>query len=108
MESPTSSQETALSSAVTDPEDFFDSLRTARGLIAAYGPSSPRDYTVALLTAILDNRAIIGHLGVQNVLNDIVREGHNIAGLAEHYMTSIYFPRIPLPTIVEITTTDTA
>jgi len=97
MESPKSSQESALSSAITDPKDFFNRLGTARGLIAAYRPSSPRDYTVVLLTAILDNRAIIGHHGVRNVLKDIVREGHNLAGLAEHYMTAIYFPRIPLP-----------
>jgi len=97
MELPTSSQESALSSLAGDPGAYSDLLRTARDLIAAYRPSSPTDYTASLLNAIFDSEGIIGRSGLQNVLDDIVREGHPLAAMAEHYMTSIYFPRIPPP-----------
>ena len=86
-------------------------MENAKNIIAAYCPHSPGDYTLPLLNAILDSKDIIGHYGLQSVLNDIIREGHaNLAAVAEHYMTCIYYPCItlPHPTIVKIITTDTA
>ena len=99
MESSTSPPDSPLSSALTDPDAYFSDLQTARDLIAAYSPRSRSDYTVSLLNAILDSEGIIGRSGIKNVLDDIqVCESHsNLSALAEHYMTSIYYPRIPPP-----------
>ena len=98
MESSTPPPDSPLSSALTDPGAYFSDLQTARDLIAAYSPRSRNDYTVSLLNAILDSEGIIGRSGIKNVLDDIqvVCENHsNLSDLAEHYMTSIYYPRIP-------------
>lgn len=99
MEPPTSPASSLLSSALADPIAYFNDLQTARDLIATYNPSSPHDFTLSLLSAILDSESIIGHWhsGMKNVLDDIVRENHHLAALAEHYMTAIYFPRILPP-----------
>jgi hypothetical protein len=103
MGSPTSSQGSALSSALTDSNDFFDRLRNAKDLIAAYRPSSSADYTARLLNAILDSRGIIEHSGVQNVLEDIHnhRDDPGLAHVAVHYMTSIFSPRTATPPLSE-------
>ena len=109
MESSISSPGSPLSSALSDPSAYFSNLQTARDLIAAYSPRPRSDYTVSLLNAILDNEGIIGRSGIRNVLDDIqlVSESDSdLSDLAEHYMTSIYYPRIPPPHIVEIITTD--
>ena len=96
---PASPQETAvcspLSSALTDPSAYFGDLQTARDLVAAYPPRSGNDYTASLLNAILDSEGVIGRSGLKNVLDDIIHS--DLAALAEHYMTSIYFPRISPP-----------
>ena len=97
----------SLSSASTDPYAYFGDLQTARDLIAAYPARSGNDYTASLLDAILDSGGVIGRSGLKNVLDDITHS--DLAALAEHYMTSIYFPRLsPHPPFVETVTTNTA
>ena len=107
MEPPTLPASTLLSSALTDPISYHNDLQTARDLIATYKPSSPHDFTFSLLSAILDSESIIGRSGMKNVVDDIVRESSNLAALAEHYMTAIYFPRILPPHHYESIRADT-
>ena len=91
-----------LSSALTDPSVYFSNLQSARDIIAAYHPQSRSDYTALLLNAILDSEETIGHSGLKSVADDIVRKNlSGLSDLAEYYMTSIYFPRIPTPPLLK-------